>query len=155
MIDREARDKLALRLRRLAAGRLYIDEFDDHYYPPFPFTDRGVDAVARSAWGQYSDYWNHRLRGRDALSNVRLKDVARWILFLQSDYEYEWSPFPKSGALGWLVAILTLGRLDTRRWHGWPEWQALGDFDVWPFFRRSDCNQASERPRLLTGQPSN
>lgn len=155
MIDREARDRLALRLRRLAAGRLYIDDFDEDYFPPFPFTDLGVDAVGRAAWAQYSDYWNHRLRGSDALPKARLKEIARWILFLHSDCDYEWPEYPRHDVLSFLVAALTIGRLDMRRWRAWPEWQSAGDFQVWPFLRKSDCDGAAQHPRFLTGQPSN
>ncbi len=38
----------------------------------------------------YSDMKDYKLKGKDALDKVVKKEVARWVLFLKSNYEYSW-----------------------------------------------------------------
>ena len=44
-------------------------------------------------WGLYDDTRQHKLVGQDKLSDENLKTIARCILFLHSDFEYEWPHF--------------------------------------------------------------
>jgi hypothetical protein len=149
MVNRDEREALALAIRRLAAGRITNDDYDDQY--PVQSEDQAVTAVSWAGWSLYSDYWNYRLRGRNSLSAETMEAVARCVLFLQSGKEYEWPPEPKRGLIGNFVAMLSLGWVDTRKWHGWPEWRAAGEFDVWPFLRRADFDWARQHPRYLKG----
>ena len=146
MIDRAGRDRLALHLRRLATGRITNDDYNDEY--PIRSVDAGIDAVSKAGWSLYSDTWTYRLRGRNALGPETFRAVARCILFLHSDQEYEWSPDPRRGFLGLVLALITLGRADTR---DWAIWRAQGHYDVWPFLRRADFDRAAAKPRFLTG----
>ena len=147
MIDRAGRDRLALFLRRLATGRITNDDYNDEY--PVRSEDAGIEAIARAGWTLYSDTWTYRLRGRHALAPETRRAVARCILFLHSDLEYEWSRDPSWGFAGVLVGVLTLGRVDIR---DWKTWEGQGDYDLWPFLRRADFDQASANPRFLTGR---
>ena len=74
-------------------------------------------------------------------------------VFLHSDAEYEWPIRNFISLTGCALTILTLGvaplvyrRLAERR-H-----EAMGDWSVWPFVRRSDYDAALRRPRLLSGR---
>ena len=147
MIDRIARDRLAFKLRRLASGRITNDDYDEEY--PVQSADRGVEAVSYAGWSLYGDLWNYRLRGHYALSAETLRGVARCVLFLHSDAEYEWPVEPSRDVLWWLVHLFTLGRVDTRKWGAWQEWEATGEYSVWPFFRRADLERVAQSPRFL------
>ena len=147
MIDRAGRDRLALFLRRLATGRITNDDYNDEY--PVRSPDSGIEAISRAGWTLYSDTWTYRLRGRHALTRETLRAVARCILFLHSDQEFEWTPEPRRGLTGFVLALLTFGRVDTRNWK---TWRAQGDYENWPFLRRADFDRASANPRFLTGR---
>jgi len=90
MINRAARDCLALALRRLAAGRITNDEFDDEVSEWWGCTDDdpALGELAVYGWLHYSDLREYRLRGRDKLSQQARRSIARAILFLKSDQEY-------------------------------------------------------------------
>ena len=83
MVDREARDRAALLLRRFAAGRLTNDEFDEAY--PGSAGDRALPEVGGAAWHLHSDGEVHRLTGEYALARLTRRDVARWVVFLHTD----------------------------------------------------------------------
>jgi hypothetical protein len=149
MVSRTERDALALAIRRLASGRTTNDDFDDQY--PARSQDPAVTAVSWAGWSLYSDNRNYRLKGRNSLSAETMQAVARCVLFLHSGHEYEWPAEPKRGFLGVVVAFLSWGWVDTRKWSGWPEWKAAGDFTVWPFLREADFEKARQHPRYLKG----
>ena len=113
MVSLSERRVLALALRRLASGRSSNDDFDADC--PTASSDRALQAVSWAGWTLYSDYYNYRLRGHRSLSPETLEAVARCVVFLHSDLEYEWPPEPKRGLFGWLVTILSLGWVDLRR----------------------------------------
>jgi hypothetical protein len=76
--------------------------------------------------------------------------VARWILFLHSDFEYEWPIRSFISLSGCLLRLFTLGLaglvltpIKERRM------RRLGSWDLWPFFREMDFQSANARARLL------
>lgn len=95
MIDRVARDQLAAQLRHLASGLISNDQFEEMLAVS---EDRGVREVREAAWMLYTDLREQWLRGKDALAPRSRRAVARWIVFLHSDLEYEWPkhPWPSS-----------------------------------------------------------
>jgi hypothetical protein len=79
--------------------------------------------------------------------------VARWLMFLYSDREYQW---PETGNSGFrdLHADSWFGN-SIRRLFGYgeksSEFMAHGDYDVWPFLRREEFEDARGKPVLLKG----
>ena len=147
MVDKEARTKMAELIRQLIAGKITNDEFEDS----IPQTkDRAVFEVFFSGlWGIYTDLKECRLVGADAVPKESRPVIARYILFLKSDHEYEWpitSFFPYM--LWMLAALLTLGwsnRIYQRRF------STHGDVTVWPFIRQNDYQKALENPPYFKG----
>jgi len=151
MVDRSDRERLAVRLRRLADGRITNDDFDEEV--PSDSPDRGVQEIARFGWTLYDDLRHYRLRGRDALNRATLRRVGLCILFLHSSNEYDWPRHPKLGAIGIFLSIVTLGRFDLRHHNdAWVRWFGAGDLSVWPFLRWDDFERAQRAPRLLGGR---
>jgi hypothetical protein len=155
MVDRAARNRLAELARHLADGVSTNDEFEDRAEPVVRSShgDAGVHVIFRDLWSLYSDFQEYRLKGRHCLSKDVKRDVARCVLFLHSDLEYEWPQHPNEswkGRLAYAVPFPWLIERIMRR--ATDEWKASGDFEVWPFLRLSDYQGALERPRLLSGE---
>ena len=148
MIDRDARNNLAESLRHLVSGRITNDQFEEAAWW-VESDDAAVDAVKWQAWQLYSDLREHRLTGRDAVSESDRRIVARFILFLHSDLEYEWPRHPLEGLRRLLVSVLSLGMIPRRVDK---KWEASGDIDVWPFIRSADYEEALNKPKLLRGR---
>jgi hypothetical protein len=171
MIDKERRKKLAFHLRHLSAGVISNDEFeesisDDVSYGWLPeqyyrsrhakSDDPVIQPMLELCWGLYDDTRNHKLKNGDSLSGDDLKTIARCILFLHSDKEYEWPYFDtKLSLTDALLTVLTLGiyyRLKGKqRLASYKKWQLTGDFEVWPFFRKTDYDVQLTQQPFLTG----
>jgi hypothetical protein len=151
MIDRHSRDKMVLLLRQLATGRITNDEFEDRQ--PLSSQDPAMAEVFyRGASGFYSDLDEYRLAGRHRMSRSERREMARFILFLKSDLEYEWPCRTLWQELLWMAAgILTLG-LAGRLYRHWMS--AHGEVRVWPFLRQKDFEQAVRNPCYLAGAGS-
>lgn len=150
MVDRVARNRLAELIRHLASGQLSNEEFEDRVRKS---ANPALAAVFwMGAWGLYHDIFEYRLVGRDRLSEKDRRLVARWVLFLKSDLEYEWPTYPPLPVLLWLLLhLLTLGRTTA---YYFPSWKAKGDFDVWPFVHRGDFDAALKAPPYLSATAS-
>ena len=55
------------------------------------FDDPIIRPMLELSWCLYSDLKEHKLTGNYKLTDEALRDIARYILFLHSDFEYEWS----------------------------------------------------------------
>lgn len=179
MIDKDRRKKLAFHLRQLSVGLTTNDDFENNvmddvtngwlpeqYYrsKKAKEDDAAIIPMLEMCWGLYDDTRQHKLIGRDRLSDEAVNIIARSILFLHSDYEYEWpdeifllKPIFKRSLLEMLfillINILTLG------WHirnyrkkeirAFEEFKKLGEFDYWPFFRKVDYEMLLERQPFL------
>jgi hypothetical protein len=148
MIDRLSRNVVAEAIRALAAGIITNDAFEERL--PARSQDPAVYALFSSgAWFLYDDLHEHRLVGRYRLRPEARAEVARWVLFLKTDREYEWPSSSGVVAALWLVAVLaTLGLLAPvrRHWYG-----RGGDVAVWPFHKRAHYDEAIKHPAYLTG----
>jgi hypothetical protein len=97
MIDSELRQRLSQDLRRLVTGRMTNDQFDnaceDNYDDAI---DLAVTRIAEFGYCLYSSDlpFPYRLRGRHALSASTRRTAARCVLFLRTEYEYEWPEYP-------------------------------------------------------------
>jgi hypothetical protein len=151
MIDREARNQAAETIRHYLCGTITNREFERRY--PTSKTDPIIRALDDSLWASYEDISTHQLGGANAVPK-HLKDrVARWLVFLYSDHEYQW---PRIGDAGFrdLPADSWFGNI-VRRLFAWEErsaaFMAYGDYDVWPFLRREEFQDALKEPALLKG----
>jgi hypothetical protein len=108
------------------------------------------------AWLLYSDTRKHRLTGCDSIDPAARREVLRWILFLDSDFEYRWPRLPHPG-----LSPLRQVRPALTRWLNWPggisferaaEFLAAGNHDAWPFISRSEYKHAVGNPRRLAGK---
>lgn len=180
MIDRERRQKLALHLRHLSVGLISNDEFEEaimddvslgwlpeQYYRSKQAKNDNDDLIIRPmlelCWGLYDDTRNHKLIKSDQLTKDASKTIARCILFLHSDRDYEWPYFNMNNPLlrfsleDIALSILTLGHhyRDLKEQHiiSFYEWQKIGDFDVWPFFRKTHYQDQLTKQPFLKGHP--
>lgn len=178
MVDQERRKKLAFHLRQLSVGQITNDDFEEgvmddvsdgclpeQYYrsklAKSNDDDPIINPMLELCWGLYDDTRQHRLIKGDELSTEAKKIIARCILFLRSNKEYEWPYFDTNNpllkfSLGDLfLSILTLGHhyRNKREKHiiSYYEWQKNGDYDVWPFFRKSDYELQLNNPPFLRG----
>jgi hypothetical protein len=147
VVDRKARDVLAEQIRHLVAGQSSNDEFEDRL-PESP--DAAIwEVFWNGAWSLYDDLSEHKLRGPNHIVKEYRREVARWVLFLKSDLEYEWPPYPpKPQLLHMLLSIFTVGaynRMAARRW------RQNGETEVWPFIRRNDYERALATQPYLIG----
>ena len=102
-VDREARNLLAVDLRRLVTGRMINDEFDERYYRCWKGSqDLVVSEIAKFAWGLYGSDRSYRLKGRHAVPPDVRRTAARAILFLHTNLEYQWPLEPEVNLL-WLL----------------------------------------------------
>jgi hypothetical protein len=111
MIDRTARDALSEAIRALVSGSISNVEFEDRV--PRRSRDPAVyEVFFCGAWSLYDDLHEHRLVGKYHLPSKARPEIARWILFLKSDYEYEW-PLATGfvGSLWILCTLVSLGTL--------------------------------------------
>lgn len=146
MVDKTARRELAFHLRHLANGCITDDEFDDQSDDLAAYSaDAGLYAVRLEAsWKFYDDFTETRFRGEQRLSKQQRHEIARWILFLQNDLEFEWRDEPLRRKLQRFLAARC-------RWISTPEPFHQGEKEVWPFFRRTDYESALSRPQFLCG----
>lgn len=151
MVDRDARNKLAEALRHLVSGRITNDDFEEAV--ALRTDDTAFHAIKEEVWQLYSDLREHRLVGSDAVSKYDRRIVAQFILFLHSDLEYEWPQPPSDGFLKpFARALRRLLSFAPNPRRVDDEWKAAGDFDVWPFIRRKDYEEALSNPKLLRGR---
>src|SRR5262249_51708423 len=147
MIDRDGRSQLAELLRHLVAGQITNDEFEDRL--PVGSSDRAVNEVSQEAWYLYSDLYEHHLTGADRVPEEVRRHVARWILFLHSDLEFEWPEWSfGQRLLSSAARLLTFGVLGHE---GHRRYERAGDIAVWPFLRQSDYEVALANPPYLRG----
>jgi hypothetical protein len=148
MMDRPARDQLSRNLRLLVSGKISNDQFEIGY----PKTkDAAVVAIADMAWLLYSDMKEHRLVGRHAIEPSSRREVLRWILFLDSDFEYVWPEIRLAG-------LHPSRRVRPVRWNSSQvsaeaaaQFLAAGDYAAWPFMSRSQYKHALKHPRRFAG----
>jgi hypothetical protein len=174
MIDKERRKRLAYHMRQLSVGITSNDGFESdtmddvtqdwlpeqYYRSTYAKKDDAVIVpILELCWGLYDDTRNHKLKGPDCLSPESLKIVARCILFLHTELEYEWpffdtkSPIFSFSLLDFLVCLLTLGQnFRNKRKAQLVSYEAFkktGNYDYWPFYRKSDYDfQLTKQPFL-------
>jgi hypothetical protein len=93
----------------------------------------------------------YKLAGRDKLPKEVKRDVARVVLFLKSDCEFEWrEPAWYMKTLMAVLGILTFGFIP--RWFYRHAWAKQGDINVWPYLRPADFAADLEKQPYLSGK---
>lgn len=175
MIDLERRKKLALHLRQLSTGQISNDDFeervmDDVTYGWLPeqyyrskeskSDDKIIRPILEFSWCLYNDTYNHKLKGKHELTEGQVKDIARFILFLHSDQEYDWkyvdmtNPIIRFSFNDLLKSIITFGQhyrnMKMSREQEFELMKKEGDFEYWPFKTKVDFEkQLKNQPFLV------
>ncbi len=151
MIDRLTRDQYAQLLRHFAAGQITNFEYEarfDKITTDIDVADPAVKEIFGSMWFTYCDLYKHKLAGDHALEGETRKAVLRFLLFLHSDYPYEWPVEKLSGRLLNLLTLGLYGKINKPN----PA-RIAGDDEVWPFYRKEDYEYAIRHPKLLNEKP--
>ena len=151
MIDMTARRQYGELLRHFFAARCTNDEYEERA-EKLGVKDTHDDALVLiwcEVWLTYDDFSEHRMDGARKLDKNGKRIVARWILFLQNDLEYEYPYSTLRHKLRRLITVLTLSKLPGFRE---PALKDLGAHEVWPFFRVEDYKRALCSPKLLCGK---
>ena len=131
MIDSSRRKILAFHLRQLSTGQISNDEFEERVMEDVSYgwipeqyyrakesenDDPAIRPILEYSWCLYDDSFNHKLKGKHQLTSEQCKEIARLILFLHSDREYEWNyvdmthPLIRFSFNDFLKSILTFGK---------------------------------------------
>ncbi len=170
MVDNNRRKKLALHLRNLSTGQISAVEFEKRisqditygYLPEQYYRakenktdDPVIRPILEYAWCLYNDAYNHKLTGQHQLSDAQIKEIARIILFLHSDLEYDWTyidltnPVIRFSFTDILKSIITFGQhyrdLNLKREEEFERLKKTGDFELWPFKTKSDYEEQLHR----------
>ena len=180
MIDKDRRKKLAYHLRHLSIGLITNDEFEDYITDDVTFgwlpeqyyrakeaklDDAIIRPMLELSWCLYSDLKEYKLKGHNKLDEKQLKDIARFILFLHSDSEYEWpyidptSPFIRFSFKDIILSVITFGQhfkdKKIERENEFAEMQKAGDFDYWPFISKEQYEEQLNHQPFLSERKAN
>ena len=111
--------------------------------------DAALGLIWCEVWTTYDDFSEHKMDGARKLRKSDRRIVARWILFLQNDLKYEWPSPTWKHDLRRLITVLTFGIFPRFRE---PAYKELGNYEVWPFLRVEDFQNARRSPKLLCGK---
>ena len=147
MIDRENRQKVIEHARHYVSGLIENDELDELMFNEIKTEDIGLKKVMEQLWHCYDDLTTHKNEGKYKLSKSTRKDIARYILFLQSDTEYQWprhllkQPFLR--LLSYAVTLGILPYIVDRKF------RSSGPIEIWPFFTEYEYKQCLENPKYF------
>lgn len=147
MIDKSARTKLSESLRHLVSGQITNYQFDNNM--SLQSKDRAIRAIRLRAWHLYDDLRQYKLKGKYAIPPKDKSVVARWLLFLKTDLEYEWPTHPSETWWGMLLSLFSLTLIPKMFWN--KKWTHSGNSKYWPFIREKDFKKIRRTPRLLSG----
>lgn len=176
MIDTAKRKKLAFHLRHLAVGLITNDEFEDRlmedvtngrfpteYYKETKgiIYDPAIRPLVEECWCMYDNLDEYKFTGCHKLSDPQLREIARWILFLQSDEEFEWpyfdiiNPLLRLSWRDFFLCVCSLGfyflKIVRNKKQQYLDMQKSGDYAYWPFLCREHYEQALMAPPFLNG----
>ena len=147
MIDRDNRHKVIEHARHYVSGLIDNDDLDALMFDRIQTNDIGLIKVMEQLWHCYNDLSTHKNEGKHKLSENARKDIARYILFLQSDTEYKWPghtlnlPIPRI-----LSYLFTLGILP---YFVDKKFRNSGPIEIWPFFTEKEYKRCLENPTYL------
>ncbi len=140
MVDREARDKAAVVLRKfMVECSITNREYEDTY--PVSKADPAVLGIYQQIWYLYDDMREHLMLGEYSLLTEHKKVVDRCLLFLQSDLEYLWPPL-KWDLFGLFFDMIryaiSLGNFRPRQ-----RKLSYNEENFWPFFDHDQIRQSA------------
>lgn len=151
MVDRDSRSRTQVLLKKIALGRATNIESENEFYELFPRSkDPVVFALFRTVREMSGDK-EHSLASAFSRGSEMRKRLCRWILFLRSDFEYEWPQDRLAPGLrdiyrpSWLDKLL--GR-QFRLLRSNEMYCRQGDYHVWPFKRVADFESAKSACRI-------
>lgn len=110
MVDDQLRRTLSIAIRRLVAGRISNEDFDDLYLEQLENSDDpAIRNIGEFGYSLYSSDlpFAFRLRRRRVVAKGTKKTAARCALFLRTNAAYEWPPFPRA-TLNYIRAVAAL-----------------------------------------------
>lgn len=151
MVDRKARDEFAELLRHLVTGQITNDEFYNR--APLSSKDLAISEIWwLAAWPLYDDFDEHTLTEEHRASDDERREIAKCVLFLKTDQEYQW---PRHSTLkellGDLRYLVSFGRVPVYSSKELLD-AAAGDLEAWPFIHVKDLELARRRPPYLAGK---
>lgn len=132
MVDQNARDIAANLLTEFFNVYVSNEEYESRY--PESESDPALSEIFLQVWFHYSDVREHKLTGKDELTAENRATVERCILFLTSDFEYQW-PRQQIGLWHTLLRFMHLEKQVGKDTHG--------DVKVWPFLESSQYKRTS------------
>ena len=154
MKDRDSRRRLAAVIRGYVTGRETNWQFDD---VGCELRDHTAAAIWDLLYLTYDDH-PEQLIPAVKREDSDLRDwYLRSILFLESDFEYEWPAYHLNRRwFSWLWNLCSFGRSRRKELADEEarimEWRQAGDIEVWPFFRRGDYCSVLANPIRMTGK---
>jgi hypothetical protein len=146
MIDRGARKAVAEAIRYYLSGSSTNFTLDEKLFC-LKSSDAAIDAIRKQLWLIYDDLREHRHEGAWTISADQREIVIRIILFLKSDFEFQWPSVPSwyriTSAFIWLLTFGFGSRALDRRFE-------FRDIDnVWPFHSSEEVQVAKNDPKYL------
>lgn len=176
MVDTKKRKILSTHLRHLSTGQITNEVFEEKVMNDITYgwlpeqyyrsnksqtDDPVIQPVLELAWFLYDDTRKHRLKGNDAPSDFTIKEIARCILFLQSDQEYTWdyvdmtNPIMRFSFKDIMKSILTFGQhyrvAKQTREQEYEQLKKSGDFELWPFKTKAKYEEQLKNQLFLNG----
>jgi hypothetical protein len=149
-VTRLRRNEAIALLRSFAVRKITNDQFEERLEglmepgPVRKWEDKSIWAIRTSIWYIYDDLHEHKLEGKSALTREQKRWIARIILFLKSDREYEWRSYCFIPFLDLLLFFCTLGLWSLLRLKK-PKEEI--DWDIWPFRTKAQLDE--ERLRRI------
>ena len=146
MIEQKQRNEYAQLLRNFLSGKVTNFEYENIFENIDFNSDEAINQIYCEMWYTYCDLNEHKLNEEDrGFENRESREaIVRFILFLHSEYEYEW---PISSIKEELLRILTFGKKGISEEKKLKN--KLGDREVWPFYKKLDYEHALSNPNLL------
>ena len=145
MIDTKGRAIVAKAIRHLETGKIKWEHFNALYldFSLLNFDDKGLSYIANATLMAYDpDYPQNRPKSR--------RDVARTILFLKSDLEYDWQDKRvKDYLIGFVDKVSCKTFSKKLNQYKTPEYEEQGDISVYPFKTQEEFEKAKKEINIL------
>jgi len=142
MVEQESRKRARALLKKLALGKATNYECENEFMDLLSYSKDPVIFAFFRTIRELSGDAEERLSNMFSRGGQMRKRLCRWILFLETDLEYEWPKQRLAPGLrdfyrpNWFDEFLGIEAHTNAAFCG------LGEYDVWPFFREADLYTA-------------